>query len=465
MLFIDKVTRTFRCQNDQRPGVFGALATAIGQEEALLGDVRTVSIGRLHIVRDITVYVDDEAHLARVVERVRRQPGVELLAVIDDVLEAHEGGKIVVRSRRPIGRITDLRRVYTPGVAQVCRLLVQDPSKAHAYTTISRTVAIVTDGTAVLGLGDIGPVAGMPVMEGKAALFAELVGLNAVPILLDTKDPDEIVRAVRAIAPTFGGIQLEDIAAPACFEVESRLVEALDVPVLHDDQHGTAVVALAAVIVACRHAGLDLRRVRYGHIGLGAAGLATSRLIMRYTGNPVIGTDLREDALARLREAGGRTGTLADVLAQADVVVATTGVPGLIRPEWVRKGQVILALSNPDPEITPEAALAAGAAFAADGRAVNNVLGFPGLFKGALDARARRFTFEMLLAAAEAIAGRTEGHELVPSPLDLELHHAVAHAVARGAIDSGVARAPLDEDYFNADPPSRPVPTSWGVRA
>ena len=453
MLFVDKITRTLRCQNDQVPGVFGALATAIGQEQALLGDVRTVAIGRLHITRDITIYVNDEAHLERVVRRVQQQPGVAVLAIIDDVLEAHEGGKIVVRSRRPIQQITDLRRVYTPGVAEVCRLLTREPARAHQYTSIPHTVAVVTDGTAVLGLGDIGPVAGMPVMEGKAALFAELVGLSAVPILLDTKDPDEIVRTVIHIAPTFGGIQLEDIAAPSCFEIEARLVEALDVPVLHDDQHGTAVVTLAAVLVACEHAGLDPTKARYGQIGLGAAGLATSKMVMRYTGSPVIGTDLRQDALARLREAGGRTGTLAEVLAEADVVVATTGAPGLIRPEWIRKGQVILALSNPDPEITPEAALAAGASFAADGRAVNNVLGFPGLFRGALDARARRFTFEMLLAAARAIAERAEGAELVPSPLEREVHRAVAHAVARAAMESGVARVKLDEDYFSAGSP------------
>jgi malate dehydrogenase (oxaloacetate-decarboxylating) len=448
MLFIDKLTRTLRCQNDQVPGVFGALATAIGQEKALLGDVRTVAIGHLHITRDVTVYVDDEAHLGRVVRRVQSLPGVALLAVIDDVLEAHEGGKIEVRSRRPIRRITDLRRVYTPGVAEVCRAIRQDPSKAHAYTGISRTVAIVTDGTAVLGLGDIGPVAGMPVMEGKAALFAELAGLSAVPILVGTRDPDEIVRTVARVAPTFGGIQLEDIAAPACFEVEEKLQATLDIPVLHDDQHGTAVVTLAATLVACDQAGLDLKRVRYGQVGLGAAGLATSKLLMRYTGNAVIGTDLRPDALERLRAAGGRTGSLAEVLGEADVVVATTGAPGLIRPEWVRKGQVILALSNPDPEIEPNAALAAGAKFAADGRAVNNVLGFPGLFKGALDARARRFTYEMLIAAARAIAARAQGDELVPSPLDRDLHVAVAKAVARAAMDSGVARVQLDEDYF-----------------
>ncbi|HWP34325.1 MAG TPA: malic enzyme-like NAD(P)-binding protein [Thermodesulfobacteriota bacterium] len=449
MLFVDKLTRTLRCRNDQRPGVFGALATAIGQEGGLLGDVRTVSVGRLHIVRDVTVYVDDEAHLERLIARVRRVEGVQLVAVIDDVLEAHEGGKIVVKSRRPVRRLSDLRRAYTPGVAQVCRLLKADPEKANIYTTIPRTVAVVTDGTAILGLGDIGPVAGMPVMEGKAALFHDLVGLSAVPILLATKDPDEIVRTVINIAPTFGAIQLEDIAAPACFEIEARLSAALDKPVLHDDQHGTAVVTLAALLAACRQAGLDLRRVRYGQIGLGAAGLATSLMVMRYTGTPVLGTDIREDAKARLRQAGGRVGTLAEVLAEADVVVATTGVPGLIKPEWIRRGQVILALSNPDPEITPEAALAAGAAFAADGRAVNNVLGFPGLFKGALDARASRFTYEMLIAAAEAIAARADEGELVPSPLDLEVHQAVARAVARAAIASGVARAALDEDYFS----------------
>jgi len=353
----------------------------------------------------------------------------------------HQKGKIAIRSRYPIDSLTTLRRVYTPGVAEVCLKIAKDPSQARLYTSISHMVAIVTDGTAVLGLGDIGPLASMPVMEGKAMLMETLVGLSGVPILLNTKDPDEIVQTVAAIAPTFAAIQLEDISAPRCFDIEERLQSMLDIPVMHDDQHGTAVVCTAALLVATRDTGMDLGKAVIGQIGLGAAGQAIGQMMMRLTGNPVYGADLSSEALERFEKSGGKKSDLKEIMQECDIVVATTGAPNLIKPEMVRKGQIILALSNPNPEIDPEIALERGAAFAADGQSVNNVLGFPGIFRGAVDSYAPRITHEMLVAAARTIAGMTPPGELVPSPLDKKVHLAVARAVAETAMKQGIARA------------------------
>jgi malate dehydrogenase (oxaloacetate-decarboxylating) len=306
-------------------------------------------------------------------------------------------------------------------------------------------VAIVTNGTAILGLGDIGPVAGMPVMEGKAVLFDVLVGINGVPILLDTKDTDEIVRTVACIAPTFGAIKLEDIKAPECFEVEERLDAMLDIPVLHDDQHGTAVVSLAALLNASRYVGMNVKNEVVGMVGLGAAGMGIAKLLMAYGVKKIVGTDINPGAVELFEKAGGKGMSLRENVDAANVVIATTGVPGLIQKEWVKKGQVILALSNPRPEINPEDARQAGASFAADGRGVNNALAFPGLFRGALDARARKITNRMKIAAARTIASFASAGELVPSLLNLEMHAKVAEAVERAAFESGVARARGDE--------------------
>jgi malate dehydrogenase (oxaloacetate-decarboxylating) len=300
-------------------------------------------------------------------------------------------------------------------------------------------VAIVTNGTAILGLGDIGAVAGMPVMEGKAALFDHFVGISGIPILIESHDPQVIIDTVKNIAPTFGAIKLEDIAAPECFAIEKALDEALDIPVLHDDQHGTAVVVLAALLNATRCTGQNLAQATVGVIGLGAAGMGISKLLLAFGVKSVFGTDLRQPAQAMLTAAGGQAGSLAEVMEQ-QIVIATTGVPGLIKPEMVKKGQVILALSNPNPEIAPEAALAAGAAFAADGKSVNNALGFPGLFRGALNVRARRIDDGMKIAAAKAIAACAEEREIVPSILHPEVHQRVTAAVEQAACASGAAR-------------------------
>jgi len=436
-----KIMRTVRVRNEQKIGILAKLMTAISETGASIGTIALVSENAQSVVRDITVYAEDIEHMEKVVEAMRVNEGTRVLAIRDEVLELHQKGKIAIRSRYPIDSIATLRRVYTPGVAEVCLKIAENPLLARLYTSVSHMVAIVTDGTAVLGLGDIGPLAGMPVMEGKAMLMETLVGLSGVPLLLNPTDPDEIVKAVAAIAPTFGAIQLEDISAPRCFEVEEKLQALLDIPVMHDDQHGTAVVSTAALMTAAKRADVEISEVKIGQIGLGAAGYAIGKMLMGLTGNPVFGADLREDAMKRFEEAGGKRSNLKEIMAECDVVIGTTGAPNLIKPEMVRKGQIILALSNPNAEIAPDVALAHGAAFAADGTSVNNVLGFPGIFRGAVDANAPRITHEMLIAAVEVLVRETPAGELLPNPLDKKVHLAVARAVAETAFKQGIARA------------------------
>jgi malate dehydrogenase (oxaloacetate-decarboxylating) len=439
--FEQKLIRTVRVLNEQAVGVLASLLSAISEESGTVGDIRMISETSSHVVRDITIYADNLEKIESIIEAMRNNPGTRILAVRDEVLQLHEKGKIAVRSRYEIDSIETLRRVYTPGVAEVCMKIAKDPSLARLYTSTSHLVAIITDGSAVLGLGNIGPLAGMPVIEGKAMLMESLVGLSGVPILLNTQDPDRIVDVVTTIAPTFAAIQLEDISSPRCFEIEQRLQEKLDIPVMHDDQHGTAVVATAALTVAARATGTYLTKAVIGQIGLGAAGFAIATMLMRLTGNSVLGADLSAQALDRLAKAGGRKSDLREIMATCDIVIATTGAPGLIKADMVRPGQIILALSNPNPEIDPDTALKRGAAFAADGKSVNNLLGFPGIFRGAVDTYAPRITHEMLVAAAQAIADMTPAGDLVPSPLDKKVHQGVARAVAETAIKQGIARA------------------------
>jgi malate dehydrogenase (oxaloacetate-decarboxylating) len=336
-----------------------------------------------------------------------------------------------------------MRDVYTPGVARVCLAIAERPELAGRYTMIARSVAICTNGTRVLGLGNIGPVASMPVMEGKAVFYWQFARISAMPVLIDTADVEEFVETVIRIAPTFGGIHLEDISAPECFEIERRLIDQLPQPVMHDDVHGTAVVSVAAVIVACRNAGIELRSATVGQLGLGAAGLGIASLMVDGGVRRVIAFDPQESSHARAQEKGIELASMDDVMREADVVVATTGRPGLIEPAMIREGQVILALSNPDPEIYPQEAEKAGAAFAGDGRSVNNVLGYPGIFRGALQSGAKTINVEMKLAAARAIADLASGDELVPDALNQRVHDAVAKAVREAAERTGVARPEL----------------------
>ena len=415
------------------PGLLGQLGVRIGEAGGLIGDIKVLRFGKDYITRDISVLVKDQNQLKDLLALIQTVEGVELQAIKDRVFDRHQAGKIHMTSTVPVDSPEDLRDIYTPGVARVCWAIHDEPELAREYTTIHSSVAIVTNGTAVLGLGDIGPVAGMPVMEGKAVLLDKLVGLSGVPILVDSHDPQVVIETVVAIAPTFGAINLEDIRSPECFIIEEELQRRLPIPVMHDDQHGTAVVVLAGLLNACRYVEMDLHEAVVGQIGLGAAGTGIATILSAYGVKALLGMDVQPDAVERFERLGGGGATYETVMAESDIIVATTGVPGLIKPADIRPGQVVLALTNPVPEIEPDEALAAGARFAADGKSVNNVLGFPGLFKGALMARAPIITSAMKVAAALAIAPLAEEGELVPAPLNLEVHRAVTGAVLLAA--------------------------------
>ena len=459
---------TLRTRLDDSPGTFARLAAAVGETGASLGAIDIVRVEKDTKVRDVTVLAADADHLDRVVEAVRHIPGVDVLHVADRTLLMHLGGKIEVVPRSPLKSRDDLSMAYTPGVARVSRAIADDPSRVWSLTTKQHMVAVVTDGSAVLGLGDIGPEAALPVMEGKAMLFKEFGNVDAFPIVLATKDPDEIVAAVKAISPGFGGINLEDIAAPRCFEVEARLQAELDIPVFHDDQHGTAICVLAALLNALRVVGKRLEDVRIVTTGCGAAGTAVTKILLGagarwivgcdeegalYRGRPGLGDAKRE--YAELTNPDGLRGTADEVLAGADVFIGLS-VPGAITRAGVlgmAATPIVFALANPRSEIDPEE-IEDLAAVIATGRSdypnqINNVLAFPGVFRGALDVRARAITHDMQIAAAHALAGVIADHELsadyvVPSVFDRSVAPAVARAVAEAATAGGVARDLLE---------------------
>lgn len=427
-----KIPEILLVESLHKPGSLAKVLAAIGESGLVVEHLNAVRRDQDKTVWEITLEMDDDIDYG-VYERIEALPNARLIGKSDRVFNRHRGGKIQTVSKVAVSTLQQLRDIYTPGVARVCLAIRDDPSKAWEYTNLGNTVGIITNGTAILGLGDIGPVAGLPVMEGKAALLSTSVGLSGIPILLEEKLPARIIETVMAIAPSFGAIQLEDFAAPACFEIESELRRRLDMPVLHDDQHGTAVVVLAALLSAAERVGRDLKKSVVGQIGLGAAGIGIARLLHHFGVEQVVGADLNPDAVARLERMGGRGASLEGLMEQADIVVATTGVRNLIKPEMVRKGQMVFALSNPDPEIEPRIALQQGAAFAADGRSINNVLGFPGLFKGALAAGGVPFTDAMLTAAAKKLSELAPGDDLVPDPLDKQVHAEVADAVVAAA--------------------------------
>lgn len=442
---------TYRLRIPHRAGQLAKVSTRISEYGGLIGDVTTINVARHEAIREITVELRDKAHADALAAGLADLEDVHLVWFHDRAFIAHDGGKLTFSPTRPVLTNQDVRDVYTPGVARVSEAIHEFPQLARRFTTLGRSVAIVTNGTRVLGLGDIGALASLPVMEGKALFYAQLVGINAVPILLDTRDPDEFVETVVRIAPGFGGIHLEDISTPDCFEIERRLIAALPQPVMHDDVHGTAVVTLAAAIAACRQADIRLDEAVVGQIGLGAAGFGIATLIHDAGVRRMIAADPNPAAAAHAEAHGIEIVSLPELMASADVVVATSGRPGLITGEMISPGQVILALTNPAPEIEPAAALAAGAAFAADGTSVNNVLGYPGIFRGALLAGARVINVEMKRAAAWALAGLTVESELIPEVLDLHVHETVTEAVRQAAVDSGVADPGLINPEF---PPS-----------
>src|SRR4051812_26656024 len=412
----------FRLEIANRPGMFARVATTIGARGCSLGAIDLVEATPKIHVRDVTVDCPDEATGHLLHEDLQRLEGVNVRSVSDRAFLMHLGGKIETRGRVQVRTRDDLSLVYTPGVARISRAIAEDKEKAWKLTIRQNSVAIVSDGTAVLGLGDIGPEAAMPVMEGKALIFSQFAGITAFPLCLDTKDPDEIVRTVAHVAPAFGGINLEDIAAPACFIVERKLRELLDIPVFHDDQHGTAVVVLAGLRNAAAVVKRDLRELRVVIAGAGAAGIATARLlhlagtkdIVLVDRHGIVNTaraDENSEKLAIARELGtARSGTLADALAGAHVFVGLAG-PGLLTLEALRtmaRPRIVFALANPDPEIDPLTA-APEVDILATGRSdypnqVNNSLVFPGVFRGLLDAHARGVSPDIELAAADALA-------------------------------------------------------------
>jgi malate dehydrogenase (oxaloacetate-decarboxylating) len=452
-----------RVRLDNRPGTLGRLATAIGEVGGNITAMGGFDVRGDQLDETVIVNCSSEDHIAKVTEHVRGVEGVDVVEVVDRTFQMHEGGKIEVLARMPVNDRDDLSMAYTPGVARVCTAIEQQPSLAHEYTIKKNTVAIVTDGTAVLGLGDIGPAGALPVMEGKALLFKNFAGVDAFPICLDVTTAEEIIETVVRIAPVFGGINLEDIAAPACFEIEERLKELLDIPVFHDDQHGTAVVALAALENALRIVDKKMSDLSVVVAGVGAAGVACTKILMEAGVRQIIGVDRkgaiwegRDDLnvaklwFAEHTNPERREGTLGEVLPGADVFIGVSG-PGLITASDLRKmasDPIVFAMANPDPEIRPEDADGL-AAVIATGRSdypnqINNVLAFPGIFRGALDVAATSITEGMKLAAARAIA-EVVGDEvrpdyIVPSVFDQRVGPLVAERVAEAAVAEGVCR-------------------------
>jgi malate dehydrogenase (oxaloacetate-decarboxylating) len=453
-----------RVRLENSPGVLGRLASAIGDAEGNIWSLGGFEAKQRHLVEDIVVNCRSEAHQQEVLDAVAGVDGAEVLEWEDRTFALHRGGKVDVVSRIAVADRDDLSMAYTPGVARVCKAIEAEPGLAHELTIRKNTVAIVSDGTAVLGLGDIGPLGAMPVMEGKALLFKEFAGVDGFPVCLDTKDPDEIVDTVARIAPTFGGINLEDIAAPGCFVVEERLKELLDIPVFHDDQHGTAVVTMAALENALKIVDKKLTDLTVVIAGVGAAGVAIAKILMEAGVPNVIGAD-RKGAVhtgrsdlnvaklwfAEHTNPEKRTGELGELLRGSDLFVGVSG-PNLITREQVRTmaaDPIVFAMANPDPEIRPEV-VADVVSVMATGRSdfpnqINNVLCFPGIFRGALDARATSITENMKLAAASAIASAVADADLapdfvIPSVFDRRVAPLVAEAAAEAAVRDGVVR-------------------------
>jgi malate dehydrogenase (oxaloacetate-decarboxylating) len=456
---------TVRLEIQNKTGMLGRVTSAIGKAGGDIGAIDLVQVGKSTITRDLTFKARDERHGQQVVDRIRAVQGVKVVNVSDRTFLMHLGGKIEVRGKMSLKTRDDLSMAYTPGVARVCMAIHHDPEKAYALTIKQNCVAVVTDGTAVLGLGDIGPSAAQPVMEGKALIFKEFAGVDAFPLCLATKDVDEIVSVVKAISPVFGGINLEDISAPRCFDIEQRLQRDLDIPVFHDDQHGTAVVVLAALLNALKVVKKRIGDVRIVFCGAGASGIASAKLLMKAGARHIIGCDRagtlykgRTDNMNSTKEWFAKhtnekriKGTVGDALKGADVFIGLSapGVVSLKDIKAMNRDPIVFAMANPIPEIQPEE-VGPYVKVMATGRSdypnqINNSCCFPGFFRGLLDVRARRVNDEMKLAAAHALAAIVSTEELsdeyiTPSMFDGRVVPAVSAAVAEAAIRGGVAR-------------------------
>jgi malate dehydrogenase (oxaloacetate-decarboxylating) len=445
---------TARLHVEARPTVVSELTTVVEQQGGLVTGIDVTESGSARMTVDVTCATSGEAHAQQIVEALRHVAGVEVGRVSDRTFLMHLGGKLRIEPTTPIRNRDDLSMIYTPGVARVCEAIAKEPDDARRLTIKRNTIAVVTDGTAVLGLGDIGPLASLPVMEGKAALFKRFAGIDAFPVALDTTDVDEIVRTVKAIAPVFAGINLEDISAPRCFEIERRLRDELDIPVFHDDQHGTAIVALAALLNALAVVGKELEAVRIVLSGAGAAGTAVLKLLLAAGAKDVVVADIdgvvhpgRPGLSEQLRWTAehtnprGLTGTLKGAMVGADVFIGVSA-PNVIDGDDVatmNDDAIVFAMANPAPEIDPVEA-AKHAAIVGTGRSdfsnqINNVLAFPGVFRGLLDAQSSRITDELLLAAARALASTVHPDQrnatyIVPSVFNPDVTTVVAEAVA-----------------------------------
>jgi malate dehydrogenase (oxaloacetate-decarboxylating) len=456
---------TFRLQIHNKPGMLGKVTSLIGELKGDIGAIDLVSAHPNHLIRDITVHVQNSEHGDQIVKQLKTLDGITVLNVSDQTFLLHLGGKIEVVCKTPLKTRDDLSRAYTPGVGRICEAIVKNPDDVYRLTIKKNTVAIVTDGSAVLGLGNIGPKAALPVMEGKAMLFKEFGAINAFPICLESQNTDEIVRTVEMIATSFGGINLEDISAPRCFEIEERLRESLDIPVFHDDQHGTAVVVLAALINALKIVRKPIGEIKVVVSGIGAAGTACIKMMRASGVKHIIACD-REGILyagrgkkmdkqkvwiAENSNPDRITGELPDALKGADLFLGLSG-PGVMRAEWLKKmasDPIVFALANPVPEVMPEEA-APYVRIMATGRSdysnqINNVLCFPGIFRGALDCRAKKINEEMKLAAAQAIASLVLEDQLaedyiIPSIFNKSVGETVAREVLKAAVASKVSQ-------------------------
>jgi malate dehydrogenase (oxaloacetate-decarboxylating) len=444
-----KIVKKIRLRILDEPGALGKVALELGRHGAMLGDITKVHLTTQYITRDIIMFFDSREQFEETINAVKKLKGYKVISVEDEVLHIHKGGKIAVTPTVKMDTLSDLRMIYTPGVAQACNYIIENPGKARQLTSIGNSVCIATNGSAVLGLGDIGVLAGMPVMEGKSVILHKMAGVSCSPILIDSDDTDRIVDTLEAISKTFGIIMIEDMKAPLCFEVEKRLQERLSIPVFHDDQHGTATVILASLIKLLQLLGKTKETVNIVINGAGAAGIATGKMLIKYGFSDIIICDSKgavyrgrkknmnayKKAMAGITNRKQEKGSLKDIMKKKDVFIGLSG-PNLVSKDMVRtmnENPIVLALANPIPEILPNDALEAGAAFALDGRTVNNCLAFPGIIRGALDAYAPRITYEMKFRAAEAIAALAGKHEGVPNFMNLGIHRKIADAVKRAA--------------------------------
>ncbi|MBW2557466.1 MAG: NADP-dependent malic enzyme [Deltaproteobacteria bacterium] len=426
------------------------MATELGKHGAVLGDITKVHLTSQYITRDVIIFFDDEKQFSDTISDLEHLRGYKIISIEDEVLHLHRGGKIAITPTVKVDTLSELRMIYTPGVAQVCNYIIEHPEEAREYTSICNSVCIATNGSAVLGLGDIGVLAGMPVMEGKSVILNRMAGVSCIPLLIESDNADRIVDTLEAVSKTFSVIMIEDIKAPLCFEVEERLQKRVDIPVFHDDQHGTATVILAALLKALQLVDKQKEKVKIVISGAGAAGAATGKMLMEYGFRHITICDRKgalymgrpehmnayKNSIAELTNKPGEKGDLKEVMRGKDIFIGVSS-SNLVSKDMVRSmnnAPIIFALANPLPEIHLVDALEAGAAIALDGRTINNCLVFPGIIRGTIDAGAPRITYPMKFSAAETLASLSGKHEIVPDFMNPGVHKKIAEAVEQAAL-------------------------------